>query len=81
MPNISIYLIGRKEKLICCEMLPGNTVSVKSPMPMAEQISQRFGLRTFYIVIDRGMITLETLTKFESRQPKPYISLLAQTIF
>ena len=67
-------VIDDKGQPICCEMWPGNTADVKSLLPIVESMRQRFGIRSFCIVADRGMISAETLSQLESPQsPLPYI--------
>lgn len=67
-------VIDDKGQPICCEMWPGNTADVKSLLPIVGSIRQRFGIRSFCIVADRGMISAETLSQLESEQsPLPYI--------
>jgi transposase len=50
---------------ICCEMWPGNTADVKSLIPVIERIKNRFQIKQFCIVADRGMISKEILTHLE----------------
>jgi transposase len=57
---------------VCCEMWPGNTADVKSLIPVIERIRQRFQIKQFCIVSDRGMISGETLAYLE-KENIPYI--------
>lgn len=57
---------------ICCEMWPGNTTDVTSLMPQVERLTSRFGIGSFCIVADRGMISADTLEKLDEDQ-MPYI--------
>jgi len=57
---------------ICCEIWPGNTADVKTLIPVADRLRSRFGIRQFYIVPDRGMISSATLAEKE-RENTPYI--------
>ncbi len=50
---------------ICCEMWPGNTTDVKTLIPVADRLRQRFGVDQICIVADRGMISQETITELE----------------
>ncbi|MDD4531814.1 MAG: IS1634 family transposase [Candidatus Pacebacteria bacterium] len=50
---------------ICCEMWPGNTADVKSLIPVIERIKNRFQIKQFCIVADRGMISKEILAHLE----------------
>ena len=57
---------------ICCEMWPGNTADVKTLVPIAERMRERFGILRFCIVADRGMISHNTL-KVLQEDHIPYI--------
>lgn len=50
---------------VCCEMWPGNTTDVKSLIPVAERLKQRFGVSRVCVVADRGMISHETIEELE----------------
>jgi len=65
-------IIDEKGKPICCEMWPGNTTDVKTLIPVTDRIRKRFGINSFCIVADRGMISNNTIEKLESRHI-PYI--------
>ncbi|NTV59019.1 MAG: IS1634 family transposase [Deltaproteobacteria bacterium] len=59
---------------ICCEMWPGNTTDVKSLLPIAQRIRNRFQVARCCLVADRGMISKKTLEDLD--HPKtgfPYI--------
>lgn len=59
---------------ICCEMWPGNTTDVKSLLPIAQRIRNRFQVARCCLVADRGMISKKTLEALD--HPKtgfPYI--------
>lgn len=59
---------------ICCEMWPGNTADVKTLIPIADRLRERFHVGRFYLVADRGMISAETIKELESSKRKlPYI--------
>ena len=68
-PDLKQMVVGAviddKGRPICCEMWPGNTADVKTLIPVAQRIRQRFGIHQFCIVADRGMISNETVTKLE----------------
>lgn len=51
---------------ICCELLPGNTTDSKTLVPVVRKIKQRFGVESFCIVADRGMISKSTIETLES---------------
>jgi hypothetical protein len=42
---------------ICCEMWPGNTADVKTLIPIAKRMKERFRLREITVVADRGMVS------------------------
>lgn len=51
---------------ICCELLPGNISDAKTLLPVIIRIKQRFGITSFCIVADRGMISKKTIETLES---------------
>ena len=51
---------------ICCELLPGNTADPKTLLPVIIRIKQRFGISSFCIVADRGMISKKMIETLES---------------
>ena len=51
---------------ICCELLPGNITDSKTLVPVVTKIKQRFGVESFCIVADRGMISKKTIETLES---------------
>ncbi len=75
-PDLKQMVVGAviddKGRPICCEMWPGNTADVKTLIPVAERLCQRFGIQQFCIVADRGMISNETVAELERRK-LPYI--------
>jgi len=75
-PDLKQMVVGAviddKGRPICCEIWPGNTADVKTLIPVAERLRQRFGIRQFCIVADRGMISNETIVELEE-QKIPYI--------
>jgi len=50
---------------VCSHLWPGNTADVKSLVPVAQDLQQRFGVGRICVVADRGMISTETLTQLE----------------
>lgn len=54
---------------LCCEMWPGNTTDAKTLIPVVERLKQRFRIRQMCVLADRGMISDETITAFESSDP------------
>ena len=65
-------LLDGNGRPICCEMWPGNTTDVTTLLPEVERLRSRFGIGTFCIVADRGMISAATLDKLDEAQ-MPYI--------
>lgn len=51
---------------ICCQLWPGNTTDVKTLLPVADELKQRFGIGKTCIVADRGMISAPTLESLEA---------------
>lgn len=51
---------------ICCEMWPGNTTDVKTLIPVVNRLKTRFHIGNICIVVDRGMISSDTIEKLES---------------
>lgn len=70
-PDLNQMIVGAiiddKGRPICCEMWPGNTADVKTLIPVIDRVRQRFGIRRFCIVADRGMISAETIKELEQR--------------
>ena len=48
-----------------CEMWPANTTDIKTLTPIIDRIRNRFYIRRFRIVADRGMISADTLKELE----------------
>ncbi len=59
-------------KPICCEMWPGNTADVKSLIPVADRVRNRFGVGDCCLIADRGMISKNTLEELQARR-MPFI--------
>jgi len=53
---------------ICCELWPGNTTDVITLLPVTDRIRERFGVKNFCIVADRGMISSDTIKGLEQRE-------------
>jgi transposase len=51
---------------ICSEMWPGNTADVKSLLPVAKRLKERFNIENICIVADRGMISDETMRDLDA---------------
>jgi len=68
-PDLNQMVVGAviddKGRPICCEMWPGNTTDVRTLIPVAEKMRNRFGIKRFCIVADRGMISNDTIKKLE----------------
>jgi transposase len=75
-PNLKQMVVGAviddKGRPICCEMWPGNTADVKTLIPVAQRMRQRFGTQQFCIVCDRVMISHDTVKELEE-EGIPYI--------
>ena len=65
-------LIDDNGRPVCCEIWPGNTADVKTLIPVADRIRDRFNVIQFCIVADRGMISAKTMNDLEERNI-PYI--------
>ena len=50
---------------LCCEIWPGNTADVKTLIPIAKRLNQRFGVQKMCVVADRGMISRATIDEME----------------
>lgn len=51
---------------VCSHLWPGNTADVKSLVPVAQDLQQRFGVGRICVVADRGMISTETIAQLEA---------------
>jgi len=75
-PDLKQMVVGAviddRGRPVCCEIWPGNTADVKTLLPVATRLRQRFGIQQFCIVADRGMISSDTVAKLEE-QDIPYI--------
>ena len=75
-PDLNQMIVGAviddNGKPLCCEMWPGNTADVKTLIPIVDKVRHRFGIGSFCIVADRGMISAETIAELDERQT-PYI--------
>jgi hypothetical protein len=65
-------VINDEGRPICCEMWPGNTTDVTTVVAITERVRQRFNIRRFCIVADRGMISAGNLKYLEGHKI-PYI--------
>ncbi len=65
-------VINDEGRPICCEMWPGNTADVTSLVPISKHMRDRFGIKRFCIVADRGMISAGNLEQLEENGI-PYI--------
>jgi hypothetical protein len=52
---------------VCCELLPGNTADIKTLVPVIDRLRQRFGIRDVCVVVDRGMISQQTMAQLSQR--------------
>ena len=53
---------------VCCEMWPGNTTDINTLMPVADRLSERFGIKRICVVADRGMFSKEIIRDLEGRE-------------
>ena len=51
---------------VCSHLWPGNTTDVKSLVPVARDLQQRFGVGRICVVADRGMISAQTIAQLEA---------------
>jgi transposase len=65
-------VINDEGRPICCEMWPGNTTDVTTIVSVSERMRQRFNIKRFCIVADRGMISVGNL-KYLEENKIPYI--------
>ena len=65
-------VINDEGRPICCEMWPGNTTDVTTIKSVSERMRQRFNIKRFCIVADRGMISAGNLKYLEDDEI-PYI--------
>ena len=69
-PDLKQMVVGvvldSEGRPICCELLPGNISDAKTLLPVIIRIKQRFGISSFCIVADRGMISKKTMETLES---------------
>lgn len=69
-PDLKQMVVGvvldSEGRPICCELLPGNISDAKTLLPVIIRIKQRFGISSFCIVADRGMISKKTIETLES---------------
>lgn len=69
-PDLKQMVVGvvldSEGRPICCELLPGNISDAKTLLPVIIRIKQRFGIDSFCIVADRGMISKKTIETLES---------------
>jgi transposase len=77
-PDLKQMIVGavidNHGRPICCELWPGNTADVNALIPITRRMQERFNIRQFCIVSDRGMISAETLRVLESPDNTiPYI--------
>lgn len=67
-------LLDNDGRPVCSEIWPGNTADVKTLVPVARRMRERFGVEQACLVADRGMISRETIAWLEDQKaPWPYI--------
>jgi len=77
-PDLKQMVVGAvldgEGKPVSAEMWPGNTTDVKSLVPLAKRLRNRFGVGEACLVADRGMISAKTLSWLEDDKNRwPYI--------
>jgi len=53
---------------ICCELWPGNQADGNALLPVVDRLRQRFGITRVCWVVDRGMISRDTVRGLEDRK-------------
>ncbi|MDP8239444.1 MAG: IS1634 family transposase [Candidatus Hatepunaea meridiana] len=75
-PDLNQMIVGMtlddNGRPLCCEMWPGNSVDVKSLLPVTDRMRRRFSAANCCFVADRGMISKDTMKQLEEREI-PYI--------
>ena len=61
-------VIDNHGRPICCEMWPGNTSDAKTLIPIAERLQERFGIKRFCIVADRGIFSASTIEELKDKR-------------
>ncbi len=68
-PDLNQMVVGAviddKGNPICCEMWPGNTSDVKTLKAVLERMRERFDIKRFCIVADRGMMSADNIRFIE----------------
>ena len=76
-PGKKLILLGLIRSLngwpIAHRVFPGNTTDVKTVEPMLRDLIDRFGVKRFVFVCDRGMISEEVIALFESIEGVEYV--------
>ena len=57
---------------LCCELWPGNTVDVRTLLPVTDRLRCRFSVTGCCFVADRGMVSKDTMKQLEADKI-PYI--------
>ena len=69
-PDLKQIVVGvvldQEGRPICSEVLPGNTADAKTLLPVIVRLKQRFGINSFCIVADRGMVSKKLMETLES---------------
>ena len=72
-PDLKQMIVGMavdvEGRPICCEMWPGNTADVTTPVPVVTRMRERYRIREITVVADRGMVSQATLDAFENSDP------------
>lgn len=71
-PDLPQMVVGavldNNDRPISCEMWPVNTADVNTLIPVVNRLRERFGIRSFCVVADRGMISKGSIGALESRE-------------
>lgn len=71
-PDLKQMVIGvvidNHGRPICCEMWPGNTSDAKTLIPIVERLKDRFGIKRFCIVADRGMFSASIIKELNDKK-------------
>jgi transposase len=71
-PDLKQMVVGavldNNGRPICCEMWEGNTADIKTLIPVVDRLRERFSIKSFCVVADRGMISKDTIAALEARE-------------
>lgn len=77
LPNRRLILVGLVRSFngwpIAHRVFPGNTADVKTVTPMLRELVERFGIKRFVFVCDRGMISEKVIDLLERELKVEYV--------